>query len=107
MSSIAKVLAAAAAIAASIFGSTTACTADAWFHGGNLSKIPVQSQWTAADREGWLLAQGGYDPGDGYGPYPPGCRNKGSFDECAVNEKGCSLRDRVSCAPICSGLCDD
>jgi hypothetical protein len=47
------------------------------------------------------------DPGDGYGPYPRGCRNKRSFDACAVQGKGCSLQSRTACAPICSGLCDD
>lgn len=41
------------------------------------------------------------------GPYPPGCRNKVSFDACALNGRGCSAGNRVRCAPTCSGLCND
>lgn len=53
------------------------------------------------------LVQAGDDPGDGYGSYPPNCRNKYSFDQCAIYQKGCSLQNRNACAPICAGLCDD
>lgn len=39
--------------------------------------------------------------------YPPGCRNRRSFDACALGGKGCSLGTRRDCAQICRGLCDD
>jgi hypothetical protein len=39
--------------------------------------------------------------------YPPGCRNKRSFDACAIDGKGCSLGSRAGCLNICRSLCDD
>lgn len=46
-------------------------------------------------------------PTDGGGPYPDSCRNKVSFDACAMHGRGCYARNRVRCAPICSNLCND
>ncbi len=40
-------------------------------------------------------------------PYPPGCRNKESFDACALRGAGCSLGTRRACRVICEGLCND
>ncbi|TCN32479.1 hypothetical protein EV184_104145 [Sinorhizobium americanum] len=39
--------------------------------------------------------------------YPPGCKNKYSYDMCAIHGKGCSFGDRVRCRAICYGLCED
>jgi hypothetical protein len=38
--------------------------------------------------------------------YPPGCRNKGNYDLCALQGQGCSLGSRRGCQDICRGLCN-
>jgi transcription elongation factor Elf1 len=54
-----------------------------------------------------------YTPAPTYAPaeadlgYPPGCRNKYSYDVCALQGAGCSSGSRLACQNICRNTCND